>query len=260
MSEVTENPLLRKAKLPGKRIRLPSQGLLYDNYELSEECSGGEIEIFPMTALDEITLNNPDKLLNGDGLVEVFKRCSPNVLKPLELFSNDLDYIMANLHAITFGEQYKVNFTHTCKGAKSHQYLIDLNSIVTSSKSLDPSSVEKLHTLQFSNDQKVKMKPLRVKHLIKLVNSKHQVKTDEEFQLMLLESVVNTIDNVDGISESKMILEWIKAIPASYITDLTEKAQEIAQWGPKLESKFKCKDCGEDVDAPLGINPINFFL
>lgn len=260
MSEVVENPLLRKARLPGKRIRLPSQGLLYENDELKPDCENGEMEIFPMSAIDEITLNNADKLLNGDGLKEVFARCVPSVNKPLDLFSNDLDYIMTNLHAITFGEQYKVSYKHDCPNAKNHQYNIDLNGIVANTKIIDPSSVERMHTLTLPNDQKVKMKPLRVKHLIKLVNDRRESTTEEEFQLRLLESVVNSIDNVDGITTDSMMLEWIKVIPANYIAMLTEKAQDIAQWGPTLESSFVCKDCNKKIDAPLGINPINFFL
>jgi hypothetical protein len=47
-----ENPLLAKVQMPGKRFRLPSRGLFYNNGELADTVADGEIEVFAMTTVD----------------------------------------------------------------------------------------------------------------------------------------------------------------------------------------------------------------
>ena len=85
MSE--ENALLNKIKLPGKRFRLPSLGLFYNDGELDDSVENGEIEVFSMTALDEISLRSPEFLFSGEAIERVFKRCIPEVKKALRLLA-----------------------------------------------------------------------------------------------------------------------------------------------------------------------------
>ena len=79
------NPLLQRVRMPGQRFTLPSGGLFYNNGELDPSCVNGELEVQPMTMVDDLVLKTPDKILNGDGMVEVIQRCVPQVLKPWEL-------------------------------------------------------------------------------------------------------------------------------------------------------------------------------
>ena len=104
MSE--ENPLLKKIQLPGTRFRLPSRGIFYTDGELDESVVDGEIEIFSMTTVDEIALRSPEMLFNGQAIERVFKRCIPDIKKPLKLLSKDVDFILACLRVVSYGNVY----------------------------------------------------------------------------------------------------------------------------------------------------------
>lgn len=109
MSEKQENPLLKKIKLPGKRFRLPSRGLFYTDGELKDTVVDGEIEIFSMSTTDEITLRTPDYLFSGEAIEKVFKRCIPEVEKPLKLLSRDVDYLLTALRVVSYGDVTELN-------------------------------------------------------------------------------------------------------------------------------------------------------
>ena len=107
--ENNENPLLKKIRLPGKRFRLPSKGLFYHNGELDESVVDGEVEVFSMTTVDEITLRSPEFLYSGEAIERVFKRCVPEIKKPLKLLSRDVDYVLACLRVVSYGGIYQID-------------------------------------------------------------------------------------------------------------------------------------------------------
>lgn len=98
-----ENPLLKNLTMPGKRYRMPSRGLFYNDGELAEDVKEGEVEIFSMTTLDEISLRSPEFLFSGEAIEKVFSRCIPEILKPLKLLSHDVDYLLTCLRIVSYG-------------------------------------------------------------------------------------------------------------------------------------------------------------
>ena len=101
---VEANPLLSKIQMPGRRFRLPSRGLFYTNGELDENVIDGEVEVFSMTAIDEISLRSPEFLFNGEAIERVFLRCIPEVKKPLKLLSKDVDFLLTALRVVSYGD------------------------------------------------------------------------------------------------------------------------------------------------------------
>ena len=107
MSE--QNPLLKKIQMPGRRFRLPSRGLFYNNGELADSVTDGEIEVRSLTAIDEISLRSPEFLFNGEAIERVFARCVPEVKEPLKLLSLDVDFILTALRVVSYGDVLEVN-------------------------------------------------------------------------------------------------------------------------------------------------------
>ena len=96
------NPLLdRLNRMPGETIRLPSLGQFYEHGELEEGVVNGEIVLNPMTMTDEIMMKSPDMLFQGTAIERVFQRCSPQIKKPLDLLSSDVDFILTHLRKIS---------------------------------------------------------------------------------------------------------------------------------------------------------------
>ena len=116
---MSDNPLLKKIQLPGKRFRLPSRGLFYTNGELDASVQDGEVEVFSMTTIDEITLRSPEFLYTGEAIERVFAKCIPDVKEPLKLLAKDIDFLLACLRIVSYGGTYTI--TTRCPACEETQ-------------------------------------------------------------------------------------------------------------------------------------------
>lgn len=130
MTETT-NPLLTKIQLPGKTFRLPSRGYFYKDGEIDESVVNGEILVNSMTTVDEITLRSPEYLFSGEAIERVFKRCIPEVKKPLKLLSKDIDFLLACLRVVSYGGTYQIESRcPKCEEAQDEQNKIKLEALM----------------------------------------------------------------------------------------------------------------------------------
>lgn len=266
MNDTTEtqtpkvNPLLEKIRIPGETIRLPSGGIFYKNGELDTDVTNGEVHIHPMTTIDELTLKSPDKLFSGDAVKEVLGRCAPSILKPLELLSKDVDYILTCLRKLSYGPNIEVKWTHTCTDAKEHPYNIDLGKLISDSKEIDPTTVISSFSTTLKNGQNVTFQPPRFNDVVMLYQAFDSTNTDTaEIQKQVIKSIASTVADVDGITDSNMIEEWLTKSPVTYVHELNDAIGRIGDWGPTFEVEVECKDCGEKLNISTPINPIAFF-
>lgn len=253
------NPLMGKIKLPGRTFQLPSRAALYHNSEVNN--AEGEIHVHPLSALSEISLKSPDLLFNGKALEAVFAECIPDIGKASELYGRDVDAIMHFLRLVTYGPAFEINVKHTCTGAKNHSYSIDIEQSVQNMKQLDPSTIEKDFTCVLPNGQIVKVHPVKFSHMIKLyqMNLNKSEFTDEDTKKNLIFNLVNVISSVDDVTNKAFIEEWVRALSTPYQKRITEVIERTNDWGPSSTSKIVCRDCGEEFEVELPLNPINFF-
>ncbi len=254
------NPLIERARMPGETFTLPSQGLLYHHGELDGTVVNGEVYVYPMVTLDEIIMRTPDKLYSGEGIRDVFKRCVPQVRDPLELFAKDVDFLMVCLRKITYGEFMDIEHTHTCEGAKSHSYSIAIDPFIRKAKKMDPTKTEKDFSVTLENGQVVKLLPPRLKTILQIYQVTSSGEADaKEVGAKLLDMISDMIESVDGITDSRMIHEWVRAIKAGWVNKIKTKLDSLGDWGPTFKSKVKCQDCGVEYSIDTPINPIAFF-
>lgn len=252
------NPLMGKLKLPGRTFQLPSRGALYSNGEMTS--TEGEVHVHPMSALTEISLKNPDLLFNGKALEQVCRECIPEVKKPADLFGRDIDALMFFLRLVTYGPAFEINVKHTCAGAKNHTYTVDLEKMVAEMKYLDPTVLPDF-SVTLPNGQHVKLHPVRFNHMIKLfqMNAGKNELTPEDIKANIVMNLVGLIDEVDGVRDQKLITEWVEALSSPMQNRITSVIEKMNSWGPGTTTKIKCKDCGEEVEVELPLNPISFF-
>ena len=254
------NPLIERVKIPGETVRLPSGGLFYTNGELSQDVKNGELHIYPLTTMSEIMLRSPDKLLSGDALIDVFSQCVPQILKPMDLLSKDVDFIMTALRKVTYGETMDVTYEHTCENAKVHSYSINLMKIMSASKSIDPTTVNKTFVKKMSNGQMVSLCPMKFKNVIEIMQSVQEyVDDDKAIGRQLMKSIACMITSVDEIQDTEMIIEWLTTIPSTWFNDISKTIESVSDWGPDFQYKETCKDCGKEIDLSVTLNPLTFF-
>lgn len=261
MSENSFNPLLAQLKLPGRIFQLPSRGIFYKNGELDPSVKDGEIHVQPMSALDEINLKNPDQLFSGAAIEAVFKTCVTGIDKPGELLSKDVDAIMMFLRTVTYGPGYEFSAKHSCENAKDHSYVADVDTMIGQMKTIDPTQVEKAYTATMPNGQVVKMNPNRYHQVLDVIRANQSRKEitvkDQQDNLMMM--LMGVIQQVDEITDTKMIEEWIRAAPVTFINRIAQKSESVNDWGPSLTWVCKCSDCGEQFKVEIPINPVSFF-
>jgi len=261
------NPLLVRARIPGRTFALPSRGVFYTNDELTDDVNDGEVLVNPMVTMDELAMKTPDKILNGTALAEVFVRCVPQVKKPFELLSVDVDFLMVALREVTYGPEFELSYQHTCKDAAEHSYVVNLGSIIAECSRINVATIDTDYTIKLPNEQVIKISPPRYRQMLSFYQSfGNRNRTDEpqsEVAQSLLNQIIETttsiIVSVDGITDKPSIREWLQVIPAGYVNQITDRVSEVGGWGPKLTREIICKDCNETVEITIPMNPMNFF-
>lgn len=254
------NPLLERARIPGQTFALPSGGVFYTHGEIDESARNGEVLVHPMVTIDEIAMKTPDKLLNGTALEEVFRRCIPQVLKPLQLLAKDVDFLLICLRKVTYGDQLVVQHTHTCASAQEHKYKIAMDPLISTAKRINTSNAREQYTITLPNQQVVAVSPPRYEQVLSMSRTfAADEATQEQMVLSILDVTASLVDSVDGIDDRGMIREWVEAIPAGYVTQISERVGELATWGPNQVVQLECLDCGELFDYEVSLNPIDFF-
>ena len=259
METTTQNPLLARVKIPGRTFQLPSRAAMYKSGELS--TAEGEIHVHPLSAINEITLKNPDQLFNGKAIEAVFAECVPEIKKPTQLFGRDIDAVMFFLRLVTYGPQFEIRVKHNCEHAKEHSYTVDLEKMAREMQFLDPTVTDTLFSATMPNGQVVKVHPVKFDHMIKLfqMNSGKQEFTDDDTKKNLIFNLLNVIESVDDITDKSHIEGWLKAVSQPFLNRITEAIERTNDWGLKSSTKLKCKDCGDEMEVELPLNPISFF-
>lgn len=259
-----ENPLLSKIRIPGETFQLPSQGIFYHNGELDPSSTNGEVEVYPMTTIDEIVFNTPDKLLSGKAIVEVFARCIPQIKKPLDLVSKDIDFLLVCLRMTTFGQTMDVNYKHDCEDDKYHVYQIDLQKLIRTTTKFDPTSIDREYTIKLPNGQVVLIKPMVYGDILKVydmtVTNKNQEVDDKAAEHNILHMMVSLIDSVDGITDKTMIFDWLKQLNLGWKKLIEQQITGATDWGVNYDTSHKCKSCKENITIRLSANPVDFFF
>ena len=111
------------------------------------------------------------------------------------------------------------------------------------------------------NGQIVKLQPMRFENIVTIMQSIHNADTAEQMiSRQLIESVAFMIVSVDEIDDREMVHEWLTQIPTTWFSDISKAIESISDWGPDFKYTTKCKDCGQEVDLSVVLNPLTFFM
>lgn len=144
---MSPNPLSKFFRQPAIYIRLPSAGKGWPAGALDMPVSG-EIPVYPMTAIDEITYRTPDALFNGEAVVSVLGSCVPSIQDPWSVPTTDLDALLIAIRIASYGHEIDVD--STCPACSTeHSYSMDLRSFMDQLKSTDYSEPYTLGDLTF---------------------------------------------------------------------------------------------------------------
>jgi hypothetical protein len=273
------NPLSKYFRKPAIYVQIPTGGRF--NPEI-EKTVLDEIAILPMTAIDEISMQNPDELLNGESLVNLIKSCVPSIPNPRNLCNIDAELLYLAIKYATYGKN--IEHTHTCSECKEQaDYNIDINSILERFP-----DVEDIAPIEYE-DLKIYVHPPKLESLTKLalidveqariLNSIQLTAEGEDGDEMemakqfaisfrkvskqnvdLLITAIDRIETPDEtVTDYDSITEFMNNIPA----DVVKKVNDVVfSANPKTDEistfEFTCESCDSKEKVTFELNPVNF--
>lgn len=291
---VKKNPLLERFnKMPAETFRLPSNGEFYNNGELDDSVMNGEVQVYPMTTVDEITIRSPDMLFQGTAVEKIFKRCIPQVKRPMDLLSNDVDYLLICLRMVTYGSNLEINWKcPKCKEAKTEDnkeysgeqlvstdevtavhrrddedyvdnetpsYVVNIREFLQKTRTLDIEHNDKFR-IKMKSGEVVKLRPSSFGDMIKIYQyDMDNMNTPEQIVDFIMTTLLSVIESVNGVRNKDQIREWLEHIKAPEVEELQQSVAVANDWGTSYEYKFTCKKCKHESEVEVPLNPVNFF-
>jgi len=185
------NPLKQYFRQPAIYIRLPSQGKNYPEGSLNMPPTG-ELAVYPMTAIDEITYRTPDALYNGQATVNVIQSCIPDIKDAWAVPSTDVDTLLIAIRIASYG--HDMDFNTTCPACKKDsEHTIDLRTVLDSIRIADYGKTVT------AGDMEIFFKPLNYGHL----NNNNQMQYENQKLLQMIpDSGIPEADKMQALSEA----------------------------------------------------------
>ena len=273
---IQNNPLKQYFRRPAIYLKLPSGGKLYAPSVVNIPESG-ELAVYPMTAIDEISSKTPDALYNGTAMADIIKSCIPDIKDPWSINSMDLDAILIAIKSAAGGDDMSIS--SECPSCKEvAEYGVNLIGILSQLKSAD---YEKELTI---NELSIKFRPLSYKEMNEAGTSQMEAqrifmmlekeeneavraeKTQEalrfitEVTMRILSNTVTHVRTPNAfVEEKEYILDFLKNCDReTYIAIRDYNASLKAQTEIK-PLKIKCIHCQHEYEQQFTLNTSDFF-
>jgi len=272
-----QNPLKQYFRRPAVYLKLPSGTQAYSSDVIDMPVTG-ELPIYPMTAIDDITARTPDALFNGTAVAELIKSCVPDIKDPWQINSNDLDAILIAVKSSSNGDQ--LDLDSTCpKCGEASTYAISLTGILTTLKAGDYDTIFEIGNL------KIKFRPLVYKEMNEASIAQFELQkvfmnmitmSDDEkneasgkalekvtlLTMQLLSQGIEYIQTAEAtVTENAYILEFLKECDKKTYFALRDHATLLKKGSSPAPLKLVCEveTCKHEYEQEFSLNPSDFF-
>jgi len=228
------NPLSQYFRQPSIYIRLPSTGKNYPAGTLTMPANG-ELPVYPMTAIDEITYRTPDALFNGQATVNVIQSCVPNIKDAWAVPSIDLDTILIAIRIASYG--HNMEFATSCPACQdTSERGIDLRTMLDALRAPDFDA-----HINYG-DLEIYFRPLSYKNL----NDNSQLQYEQQKLLQVIpDSAVSEADKMTALTRAFKQLTEITIRSLSISITAIKTPQALVSEQPFIEEFLK--NCDRDL-------------
>jgi len=273
---IENNPLRQYFRRPAVFVKLPSGG---KNYPLGviDLPESGEVAVFPMTAIDEITTKTPDALFNGTAVVELIKSCIPSIKNPWLINSNDLDAILIAIKSASGGNELEIE--SQCPSCENiSDYTINLIQILGNMKAGDYDKLLPLGELQ------IKFKPLSYKEMneaslgqfevqrsfveienepdqeVKNKKGQEALKKVTELTMKILSKAIEYVKTPNTqVKDENFIFDYLKNCDKNNFVTIRDYHAELKAKTELPPLNIKCPSCSHEYKQPFTLNATDFF-
>jgi hypothetical protein len=272
---LANNPLKQYFRRPSIYLKLPSGGFGYPPGALNK-TETGELPIYPMTAIDEITSKTPDALFNGSAIVEIIKSCVPDIKDPWSIPSTDLDAILIAIRSAAQGNDMEIE--SECPSCKEiANYAINLIGVLQTMKPGDYTT-----ELQIS-DLFIKFRPLTYREMNQAALAQFEIQKtfsgmndlSEEERTKKTQEVIVKITEITmavlaqtmeyvktptvSVNETEFILDFLQNCDKNVYTELRDYHAKLKDSTQIKPQKIKCVHCQHEYEQSIVINVTDFF-
>lgn len=271
------NPLKQYFRQPAIYVRLPSQGKNYPPGAI-ETTATGELPVYPMTAIDEITYRTPDALYNGQATVNVIQSCVPSIKDAWAVPSTDIDTLLVAIRIATYG--HDMEFGTACPACKEQsEQALDLRTVLDNMRPADFSQTVK------AGDMEIHFRPLTYKNM----NDNNQMQYENQRLLEVLpNSEINDAEKLAALSgalkkitditvnalsqsiaaiktpqalvtEPEYIVEFLKNCDRQLFNRIRDTIIELKSKSEMPPVKLACAKCKHEYEQALTLDMTSFF-
>lgn len=271
------NPLKQYFRQPAIYLRLPSGGNFWPEGSIDIPITG-EVPVYPMTAIDEITYRTPDGLFNGQAVINVIQSCVPAIKNAWDCPNSDINAILTAIRIASYGHSLEIGTTCTHCGHEA-EYGLDLRSVIDQLRSPDYSKQV------IKGDLVISFKPMNYKEQNevaqlqfneqRLIQSLPNPDIDDESKTKLLGEMLKhitrlTIDvirwNIQSVRTPQAIVtdpdhikEFLENCDKNLFNQIRDHIVEIRESTDLKPLEIECTECQTRYQQPITLDMANFF-
>jgi len=275
-----ENPLQSYYRTKDIYVKLPTGGQwMKTPPTLTDD---GEIGVRSMNVKDELLLNIPDALYNGQAIFELVQSICPDIGDAQDMSLPDVDVIMLASRACSYNKEYPVEvMCPHCE--KKSMHTIDLQVVLGQIKPIYEQTevqIEDLviemrpNTLRAVNANNIKTSEtarmmMAIKEVKDVIDDNLKEKYSENIQQIAAANFVLIADSIvkvtmpDGtiVDDTQNIVDWLTNSNRRVIEILGRQQLLMNVNGIPKEFKFKCtnEECEKEFTTEVEFNPSFFF-
>ena len=278
MSE-NANPLKRFFRQPAIYIKLPSGGQHWPPGSL-EIPQNGELPVYPMTALDEVTYRTSDALFNGSAVINVVQSCVPAIKNAWHMPSIDLDTVLVAIRIASYG--HEMQFDSDCPHCQhENTFGLDLRKVLDSIVTPDYTSIVQIGDLelyfrpldyeQINRNAMIQFEDQKLLQMLPQADiaEEEKIKRLTEAFLKLTEMTMSALAGsigmiragTDIVTDLAHIEEFVKNCDREIfekIRDHIVRQKELSELKP-LKIRCQNPECQKEYETPFTLDVSNFF-
>lgn len=274
---MSNNPLRQYFRQPAIYIRLPSQGKFYPPGTINMPPTG-ELPVYPMTAIDEITYRTPDALFNGQATVNVLQSCVPDIKDVWSTPAMDIDTLLIAIRIASYG--HDMDFGTKCpKCGHECEHTVDLRALLdrmrtpdynTSLKSGDleiffrPMTYKNLNdnnAMQYENQKLLQMLPdSEIPDNDKMSALGAALKRITDITVQALAQSISVVKTPQAmVSEPEYVEELLKNCNRDLFNRIRDRIVELKSQAEMPPMQLTCPECTHQYEQAITLDMSSFF-
>jgi len=271
------NPLQRFFRQPAIYIRLSSRPQDWPAGSIDLPANG-ELPVYPMTAIDEITYRTPDALFNGEAVVSVIQSCIPAIRDAWAVPSTDFDSMLVAIRIASYGHEMDIGTK--CPACETEtDFGLDLRTVIDNLKSGDYSQgltvgdltfyFRPLNYRQMTASSQVQFEQQKTLQMLDQADVAEEVKVERLNTTMkhlldvtvraLAESITEIRAQGTIVNDPDHFEDFLKNCDRGIFNTVRDRVVELREQSELRPLKMTCPSCQHKYEQAFTLDMSRFF-